>query len=536
MRGWQRERGEGITRGLGVDNNRRGCRNNKWWNTLRNHPEYYGGAIPWVKSGELKDSIVTSVEEFITEEGLKNSSAKVFRQGTALVAMYGATVGKTGILGIDATTNQAICAIFPLKSVFTSKFIIYWLQSQRQVLIDQSAGGAQPNINQEIIRAFPLPLAPLAEQHRIVAAIEQQFTRLDAGIAALRQAQKKLKRYRATVLKAAVEGKLTETWRAEHPTTEPASILLEHILKERRTKWEAELRAKGKDPAKVKYVEPAKPDTKNLPELPEVWCWATVEQVGNINEQVVLTGPFGSNLGREDFVDSGVPVLTIGCLTVQGLSLQKAFYVSDKKASELERYRVRTGDILFSRMASVGRADLVSGQFEGSVINYHLMRLRLAETVINANYFITYVRGSQTLVDYIKEVNHGVTKDGINTNQLLVLPVVLPPLTEQVQIVAEVEQRLSIVTQLEAIVEANLKRADRLRQSILKEAFAGRLVPQDPNDEPASVLLERIRKEREEQNKGKVSIGRYENMPVEPVKMDLEGPRQEMLWESAGGG
>jgi type I restriction enzyme, S subunit len=332
------------------------------------------------------------------------------------------------------------------------------------------------------------------------------------------------------VLKAAVEGKLTEAWRAEHPHTEPASLLLERILEERRAKWEADLRAKGKDPAKVKYVEPAMPSTESLPELPEGWCWATVEQVGNIDEQPVLTGPFGSNLGREDFIDSGIPVLTIGCLTEQGLSLEKAFYISNEKASELERYRVRTGDLLFSRMASVGRADLVSSVFDGSIINYHLMRLRLAKAIINPNYFILYVRGSQTVTDYLKEINHGVTRDGINTNQLLVLPVALPPFSEQEQIVTEVEQRLSVVSKLEATVEANLKRAERLRQSILREAFAGRLVPQDPHDEPVSVLLERIRREREERKQGNTGNGRFAKVP-EPVRVEVEGVEQVELWK-----
>jgi type I restriction enzyme S subunit len=135
-------------------------------------------------------------------------------------------------------------------------------------------------------------------------------------------------------------------------------------------------------------------------------------------------------------------------------------------------------------MASVGRADIVTSRFEGA---------------INPTYFILYVRGSRTVFNYIKEVNHGATRDGINTSQLLGLPVALPPLAEQRRIVAEVERRLSVVQEVEAVIAANLARAERLRQSILKRAFEGKLVAQDPNDEPASALLERIRAQRQGQ-------------------------------------
>lgn len=249
---------------------------------------------------------------------------------------------------------------------------------------------------------------------------------------------------------------------------------MEQIQEERRRKWEEENKVK-------KYKEPVEPDTRGLPELPEGWLWVTVEQVGDINEQAVLTGPFGSNLGREDFMNSGVPVLTIGCLTEQGLSLEKAVYISKSKASELGRYKVKAGDVLFSRMATVGRADLVLTKFEGSIINYHLMRLRLAVTIIDPMYFISYVRGSQAVVDYIKKVNHGATRDGINTNQLLNLPIALPPFTEQHRIVAEVERRLSVADEMEKTIDQSLKQADRLCQSILKRAFLGKLVPQNPS-------------------------------------------------------
>ena len=120
-----------------------------------------------------------------------------------------------------------------------------------------------------------------------------------------------------------------------------------------------------------------------LPSLPDGWAWANVGQLAQAKEQPVLTGPFGSNLGREDFVPAGIPLLTIGCLTEAGITLNKAFYISTEKAAELDRYRVRTGDLLFSRSASVGRAGIVSAAFDGSIINYHLMRLRLEADILD---------------------------------------------------------------------------------------------------------------------------------------------------------
>jgi type I restriction enzyme, S subunit len=493
----------------------------------RNHPEYYGGTIPWVKSGELKGGTITSVEEFITEEGLNNSSAKVFQQGTTLVAMYGATVGKTAILGIDTTTNQAICAIFPLKKAFTSKFILYWLQSQRQALIDQSIGGAQPNINQEIVRALPLPLAPLPEQYRIVAAIEQQFTCLDAGVAALRRAQAKLKRYRAAVLKAAVEGKLTKAWRAEHPTNEPASILLERIHKDRRAKWEVDLKAEGKDPAKMKYVEPTEPDTESLPELPEGWCWVTVEQVSQCIVDCLHSTP--------KFKESGFLCIDTNCIKPGRIVFEKVRYVDEDTFIERNRrMKPKENDVMFSREgALLGVSVRVPSNLE-FCLGQRMMIFRL-DQCIDASFYEKVLNSSVFRSQYLHEIT-GSASPHLNIQDIRRFMIPLPPFVEQQIVVAEVERRLSIVEKLESVTEANLKRAERLRQSILKEAFAGRLVPQDPNDEPASVLLERIRKEREGLKKGIVGNGLYAKVSSKPVQIDVEGTRQVELWEGVGEG
>jgi len=133
----------------------------------RNKKEYFVGNIPWVKSGELKDNIIYDTEEKITEIGLQNSSAKLFPKGTLLIALYGATVGKTGILGINATSNQAVCAISSRKDLIDQKFLQHYLIFRRRQLISISSGGAQPNISQEIVRIFRIPLPPLPEQQKI---------------------------------------------------------------------------------------------------------------------------------------------------------------------------------------------------------------------------------------------------------------------------------------------------------------------------------------------------------------------------------
>jgi type I restriction enzyme S subunit len=472
---------------------------------LRSETHYYGGNIVWLTPTEIPKETVSFIfdsKEKLTKEGFEASGVRWIPAGSVLLTSR-ASIGYVAIAGIPLTTNQGF-ASFVLSKGINSIYFGWWLKSQKAAFENIAGGTTFKEISKATLKDLFIPLAPTNEQARIVAAIEQQFAHLDRAVASLKSAQAKIPQYRASLLKSAVEGELTREWRAAHPAEESGADLLKRILAERRARWEeaqlAKMHARGETPWndewKKAYKEPQGPDVEKLPDLPEGWCWATVEQAGDATEQVVLTGPFGSSLGREDFRDTGIPLLTIGCLTEQGLSMEKAFYISEQKASELERYRVRVGDILFSRMASVGRADIVSRAFEGAVINYHLMRLRLSERAVNPLYFISFVRGARTVTDYIREVNHGMTRDGINTDQLLNLPVAVPPLAEQAQIVAEVEARLSEIAKMEEVIEHSLRRAELERQSILREAFAGRLVEQNPEDEPASVLLERIREER----------------------------------------
>jgi type I restriction enzyme, S subunit len=154
----------------------------------RKVPSYFKGNIPWVKSGELDKGLITQTEEYISEDAVKNSCAKIFPKGTLLIALYGATIGKLAFLGIDAATNQAVCGIFK-SEIVDLNFLYHQLFFYRRDLIKKGAGGAQPNISQTILQNLEIHIPPLAEQHRIVAKIEELFSSLDKGIENLKTAQ-----------------------------------------------------------------------------------------------------------------------------------------------------------------------------------------------------------------------------------------------------------------------------------------------------------------------------------------------------------
>ncbi|RKO66500.1 restriction endonuclease subunit S [Desulfofundulus salinus] len=170
----------------------------------RNVPEYFKGNIPWVKSGELDDNIIFKTEEQISEKGLENSSAKIFPRGTLLIAMYGATAGKTALLDIDAATNQAVCAVFPKDKSFDPQYMKAYIIHRREDLLKERYGGAQPNVSQTIIKAFPVTLPPLPEQSQIAHII----TRLEQKVEAEEKRKVALQSLFQTMLHLLMTGKV----------------------------------------------------------------------------------------------------------------------------------------------------------------------------------------------------------------------------------------------------------------------------------------------------------------------------------------
>jgi type I restriction enzyme S subunit len=355
------------------------------------------------------------------------------RPGDVLVS-WAATLGVFVWKGPEAVINQHI---FKVHSLIDNDFHRYLILSVLGDLRRQTHGSGMVHITKGRFEQTPVALPPLAEQRRIVAAIEEQFSRLDAGLMTLGRIRQNLKRMRTAVLQ--------------------------------------ELLGYG-------YLEP----------LPNGWRWTKIAEVTGQQKSPVLTGPFGTTLGRADFVSDGVPVLTIGCLTPEGISIDKAPRVSIEKAASLSRYSLAQGDVLFSRMATVGRAAVVGDREAGSLINYHLMRLRVDESVLGSDYLAVLCRGSRAIRQYLTDSNHGVTRPGINTKQLINLPLALPPRPEQIAIVDQVKSVDDVCMELDRQVIQASGRASNLRSSVLAAAFSGKLVPQTPNDEPASALLDRI--------------------------------------------
>ena len=407
----------------------------------RSISEYFGGSIPWVKSGELGDCHVFETEETLSELGLKSSNAKLFPKGTLCIALYGATVGKLGILEVDAATNQAVCGIF-LPDEVHRDFAFYYLASIRRHLIEQGKGGAQSNISNGLVRETSIPIAPLNEQQRIVAKIEELFSDLDAGVAALKRAKANLKRYRASVLKAAVEGKLTEQWRSKHPAKEPASALLARILKERRLKWEADQLAKfaaaKKEPPKNwrdKYVEPTPPDTTGLSKLPDGWCWASVDQVAQFTR-------YGSSAKTNEEV-TGVPVIRMGNIIDGTLDYSELKFLPHGHP-EFPDLLLKKGDLLFNRTNSaelVGKSAVYDGQYDPCSFASYLISVRCLAGCDPA--FLCFYINSTYGRRWVKSVvSQQVGQANVNGSKLQSLAFPLPSVAVQIEIVTEVAEKL----------------------------------------------------------------------------------------------
>jgi type I restriction enzyme S subunit len=404
----------------------------------------------------------------------------------------------------NGIASTGFCVLRGVSGVL-SRYLYFRVRSDQFLhdLLPLQRGVSYPAVRDKDILGQVIPLAPTKEQTRIVEKLEELFSDLDAGVAELKAAQKKLAQYRQALLKAAVEGALTAAWRTRRAEqgspVETGAQLLTRILAERRRRWEEKQLAKfaeqGKTPPQdwqAKYPEPVPPDTSDLPELPEGWTWASVDQ---------LSFEIRNGYALKPNAESGVPILRISAVRPLALNLADLRFLSGVSQDYAE-FLVEKGDLLFTRyngtVSLVGVCAVVP-EITGSIVHPDkLIRARINSDFASPN-FVSIAANTNASRSFLESrIRTTAGQAGISGGDVKETPIPLAPMLEQEQIANIVETQLSAVTNAAADIEAKLKSAQALRQVILRQAFSGQLVAQDPNDEPARVLLERIRAARAE--------------------------------------
>jgi type I restriction enzyme S subunit len=445
---------------------------------------FEGGTIPWITPADLsgyKAKYIRHGSRSLTAKGFERSAARLLPEGAVLFSSR-APIGYVAIAGQSVATNQGFKS-FALSDGIDPEYMFYYLQRARDLAVSLASGTTFLELSGSRAARLPVAVAPQGEQHRIVSAIESYFTRLDDAITNLERVERNLKRYRASVLKAAVEGRLVtteaEVARAEGREYEPASVLLDRILEERRLNWE---RAGGR--GKI-YRDPAVPDTSQLPELPQGWCWSTVQQLSTKVVDGVHKKP--------SYVETGIPFVTVKNLTAgPGISFDDLKYISPEDHKEfVRRANPEEGDILISKDGTLGVVRAVRTRRDFSIfVSVAMVKPALRSMTAYLEVALSAPQVQRQMVPKGSGLQH------IHLEDLREDCVPLAPLAEQLRIVIEVQRQLSIAEGLVGLAQASTVRCQRLRQSILRWAFGGRLADQDPSDEPASVLLGRIRHEK----------------------------------------
>lgn len=392
-------------------------------------------------------------------------------------------------------------------------------------------GTTRLKLTQSAMRQLPIKLAPFPEQHRIVAKIEELFSELNKGIENLKTARAQLKMYRQALLKHAFEGKLTAQWRAENQDKlETADALFKRIQQARTQRYQQQLAdwEKSKSPSipllqrgkttsaaattsppplkkggrgdlKPKAPKPLPPLTKaelaELPELPEGWGWARPEEICVQEPYSIGIGPFGSNLKVSDYRESGIPLIFVKNITRSNFT-KDLKYIDEAKYKELVPHSVKALDLLITKMGDPpGDCEIYPEGSPNAVLTADCLKFRLWDEFASRKLY-KYCINSNFVKRQLGLITKGVAQKKISVERFKTICLPFFCVEEQKGLIQELESKLSEIDQLEQTIITALQQAEALRQSILKRAFSGQLVPQDPHDEPASALLARIRAER----------------------------------------
>lgn len=429
----------------------------------RSNAKNFLGDIPWAVIGDLNDKTLHSTQQQISNIGLNTSSAKLVPAQALLVAMYG-SIGKLSITGIECATNQAIAFCIPDEELIDLKYLFYALRHSRTKLVELGQGAGQQNISQTILKRFEIPVAPLKEQKRIAQKLHALLAQVDTLKARIDAIPALLKRFRHATLSAAANGDLTKDWREVIQGTqdrESANQYLARILEARSLR------------PRTKFKPPVAPDTDTRStEVPNTWVVSSVSSFAECLDSMRV--PVKKELRARE---GGI----------------YPYFGANGEVDRVNEFLFDDDLVLVTEDETFyGRVKPIAYKYSGKCwVNNHVHVLRAHDKVGQS--FLCYILMHYDVTPWLT----GTTgRAKLTQGALMALPIGVPPPDEQAEIVRRIEKLFAFADQLEARVSAARVRIDALTQSLLGKAFRGELVPQDPDDEPASVLLERIRAQR----------------------------------------
>lgn len=392
------------------------------------------------------------------------------------------------------------------------EFIYYFVSSKmfrHDAEHNMTGAVGQRRVPTPYLEKAEIILPPFNEQRRIVAKIEELFSKIDKGVESLKTAKAQLQVYRQALLKHAFEGKLTAQWRADNPDKAvPAEQLLEQIKQAREDRYQQQLDEwksavekwelggkEGKKPGKpkqhTKLDEIRHKSIDGIPSLPENWCWSRPEELCSAEPYSIGIGPFGSNLKISDYRSEGIPLIFVRNITKLDFSLNLK-YIEEKKFNELKAHSVQPLDILITKMGDPpGDCAIYPKNFPIAILTADCLKFRIWDEFLSRDFF-RYCMESNWVKAQLGAITKGVAQKKISVARFKSVLFPVPPLEEQRKIASQLDHTFSMFSALEKEIDNNLSKSEALRQSILKNAFSGQLVPQDPTDEPASQLLARI--------------------------------------------
>jgi type I restriction enzyme S subunit len=452
--------------------------------------------------------------KFVPHNFFKQMNHGHIQTGDILIVKDGATTGKVALVRDDfpynpAAVNEHVFICRPEEGIHPP-FLFYFLFSKegQDRILENFRGSAQGGINHSFAPGTTVPLAPLVEQKRVVAKLEELLARVNVTKERLAKVSMILKRFRQSVLAAACSGRLTADWRETYLDFERPEELIQRIYRERLTYYEEVCRTPRqtgqKCPRKPPNLKPQIRQSEIEIDLPASWFWTSLEDIASVRQHSTSSGPFGSALGNKDYRHSGVPVIRGQNIRNGVFLLRNYVYVSEKKASELVRSIAYPGDIVVVAVGSSGQAAIVPKDLPKAVLSQNCNKITIDESIALPEFVILFLQ-IEIAQNQLREKTTDTARPFLSLTNLKKTLVALPQVEEQKEIVCRVEEMFKLADAVDKQVMAATARTEKLTQAILAKAFRGELVPTEAElarresraYEPASELLTRIKSDRE---------------------------------------